>query len=193
MPLKVRNGSSAWSTASAIKVRNGSSAWDSVATGRVRGAAGWDIFFSTGVQLTNFNVLTEDYVGDGGFPNTTYSARSYVYFYSNGHYQLVSGNYNNADAVVEDRIWLNSGTASDYGVKITSTSGDALTIGAADTVYQLNSTRYYSMINGGTFSSGSTQKSNTFTIQIVSYPSGTALASASGTLDTIIGNVIGGP
>lgn len=45
MPLKVRNGSSAWSTASAIKVRNGSGGWSSATNGYVRGPSGWQQFF----------------------------------------------------------------------------------------------------------------------------------------------------
>lgn len=187
MALKVWDGT-AWTSASAIKVWNGT-AWTSATAGKVWDGSAWQPFFSGAVQISEFTVLSQDNFGDGGFPgpNTNYEARSYVYFYANGHYQLVSGNYNSADAVVEDRIWLLSGTASDYGIKITSASGNPLTTGDADVVYQLNTTRYFSLILNAYLSGGGSAESNTFTAQIVSYPGGAPIVSASGTLSVEVG------
>lgn len=69
MAIKIRNGSSAWSTGTAIKVRNGSSAWSSVTTGRVRGPSGWQTFFTS--QTTVDIALTTNYSlgGQPSFPS----------------------------------------------------------------------------------------------------------------------------
>lgn len=138
MAIKIRNGSSAWSTASAIKVRSGAGTWTNITNGYVRGPSGWQSFYGAlAATLPDQNPgLYSINIASSGTDPTAAFARSFLVLDTDG-----TGRYytDTSDAGITELssspfTWkTGGGSVSDYYAYLDTPTGDALNPASAAT------------------------------------------------------------
>lgn len=143
------------------------------------------------VYLPSFSVAVSDTTGD---VTGHYEAAARINLYANGAIQALTGTSITPTVVNESAVWLLSGTANQYDVRVVDLVGDALHDPAAqpDIRYNLSTTRSYLLLaqsDGGPIAP-LINKTTAFTMQILSNTTGAILTSNTFTLSAEAGSPV---